>query len=307
MTSLANAVSAGAMDEVDLDWWHCRADGSLVPELVNSAYVAKAHADHLAVLATITNRRSDRTAFDPAIAEGILATASSQARFAATLATLCERRAYDGIDLDWESLRARDRESLSAFVALLALRLHAEGKLLSIAVYDKETDYPTGPEAGARAAEDYQALGAAVDEFKVLTFGEHGSFTGPGPLSSPAWMSRVLTYAESQVDPAKIWLGVPFYGFDWGSGAPRYLSWHGAQVLIKRYHAVARRSSSGEAYFRYTGANGVAHTVYFQDRAAVKGKLSFALARRPAIAGIAIWVMGAEDPGFWPVIGRLLH
>lgn len=87
---------------------------------------------------------------------------------------------------------------------------------------------------------------------------------------------------------------------------PRYLTWEAAQALITRYHAAVKRSSSGEAFFHYAGAGSVSHTVYFQDRAAVKSKLAFALAQRPAIAGIAIWVMGGEDPGLWPVIGGLL-
>jgi spore germination protein YaaH len=301
LLSLQAATAAHALTEVDLDWWHARPNGSLAPEAVDPAFVTRAHADHLRVFATVTNRESDDAAFDPAIAEAILATPAGRAHHVAALVALTENHDYDGIDVDWESLRAADRASFSAFVELLAARLHAAGKLLSIAVYDKTSDYPTGTEAGARAAEDYAALGRAVDEFKVLTFGEHGSFTGPGPLSSPAWMARVLAYAESQVPPAKIYLGVPFYGFDWGAGAPRYLLWSDARALVVRYGATVARSSSGEAYFHYT-QGGVVHTVYFQDTASIAAKLAFATARRPRIAGIAIWVMGDEDPAFWPAI-----
>jgi spore germination protein YaaH len=299
--SLRAATAAHALTEVDLDWWHARPDGSLAPEAVAPAFVRRAHADGLRVFATVTNRASDDAAFDPAIAEAILATPATRARHVAALVALTRADGYDGIDVDWESLRTADRASFSAFVALLAARLHAAGKLLSIAVYDKTSDYPTGTEAGARGAEDYAALGRVVDEFKVLTFGEHGSFTGPGPLSSPAWTAGVLAYAESQVAPAKIYLGVPFYGFDWGSGPPRYLLWSGAQELLARSGATVLRSSSGEAYFRYA-AGGVEHTVYFQDPAAVAAKLAFATSRRPRIAGIAIWVMGDEDPAFWTMI-----
>jgi spore germination protein len=301
LRSLEAATAAHALTEVDLDWWHARPDGSLAPEAVDPAFVARAHADHLRVFATVTNRANDDAPFDPAIAEAILATPATRAHHVAVLVALTRRYGYDGIDVDWESLRAADRTSFSAFVGLLAVRLHAAGKLLSIAVYDKTSDYPAGTEAGARAAEDYAALGRAVDEFKVLTFGEHGSFTGPGPLASPAWTARVLAYAESQVAPAKIYLGVPFYGFDWGVGAPRYLLWSDAQALLARYGATVLRSSSGEAYFHYAHA-GVEHTVYFQDSAAVAAKLAFATSRRPRIAGVAIWVMGDEDPAFWPTI-----
>lgn len=299
--SLQAATAVHALNEVDLDWWHARPDGSLVPESVDPAFVTQAHADHLRVFATATNRLNDYTAFDPAIAEAILATPATRARHVANLVALCRSHDYDGIDLDWESLRASDRASFSAFAELLAARLHAAGKLLSIDVYDKTSDYPSGTEAGARAAEDYAALGRVADELKVLTFGEHGSFTGPGPLSSPVWMARVLAYAESQASPAKIYLGVPLYGFDWGVGTPRYLLWSDAQALIARHQAVVMRSSSGEAFFRYT-QGGVEHTVYFQDPASIAAKLAFVAAQEPRIAGVAIWVMGGEDPAFWPLI-----
>jgi spore germination protein len=306
LTSLANALKAGAVGEVDIDWWHVRSDGSLAPDAIASpSYVTRARADRLEVFATITNRLSNQAAFDPAPAEVVLAGSQARDQFADVLVDLCDRQDYDGIDIDFESLKQTDRDNFTAFMKVLAQRLHADGKRLSVAVYDKQTDYPTGPEAGARAAENYKALGAVVDEFKVLTFGEHGSFTGPGPLASPEWTSRVLAYAESQVDPAKIWMGVPFFGFDWGTGTPRYLTWSAAQELIGLYKPVVKRSSSGEAYFQYA-AGGVKHTVYFQDRTSIERKVNYALAQEPAIAGIAIWVMGIEDPGFWPVIGELL-
>lgn len=302
LTSLRAATRERVLNEVDVDWWHSRADGSLQPESVNPAFVALAHAHHLAVFATITNRPDSNSPFDPKIAEAIIVNSVTRERHAEILVELCRTQGYDGIDLDWESLRAADRTDFTAFVTLLATRLHEAGKRLSIAVYNKTSDNPTGPEAGARAAEDYAALGRVVDEFKIMTFGEHGSFTGPGPLSSPGWMSAVLAYAEAHVKPAKIYLGVPFYGFDWSKGLPRYLLWSDAQALIAAYHPTVQRSSSGEPFFTYTDSAGVVHTVYFQDRKAIAAKFRYARTRSPAIAGIAIWVMGGEDPGFWPLL-----
>jgi spore germination protein len=304
MASLHWAVAARAIDEVDLDWWHQRADGSLVPELASPAFVVQAHADHLQVFATITNRRSDDAPFDPAIAAAILATPASRAASVARLVTLCRQRSYDGIDLDWESLRAGDRDAFSAYVRLLGAELHAAGRRLSIAVYAKSRDYPAGPEAGAMAAEDYGALGQAADEFKLMTYAQHNGYTGPGPISSPAYMAPVLAYAERHVPARKIWLGVPFFGLGWGSGVS-YLLWTDAEALLAATHAALQRSYSGEALFRYTAA-GVGHTVYFQDRSAVASVLRFAGEQQPRIAGIAIWVMGGEDPGFWPVVHRTL-
>jgi spore germination protein YaaH len=304
LASLHAASAAHALDEVDLDWYHSRADGSLVPESVSPSYLTQIHSAGLSAYATITNRFNDNAPFDPAIAEAIIGTPAARAREVATLVALCRSQGYDGIDLDWEALHTADRANFTAFVRLLARRLHAAGKRLSVDVYWKTTDRPAGPESDAKAAEDYAVLGAAADELKLMTYGEHGSFTGPGPLASSAWMQRVLDYAESQVDPAKIWLGVPFYGFDWGSGLPRYILWSDARRLIQTYRPAIRHSSSGEPFFHYTDAGGIVHTVYFQDRHSVGAMVRFARSQATPIAGVAIWVMGGEDSGFWPVIAR---
>lgn len=306
LTSLAGAVKAGAVGEVCTDWWHVRSDGSLAADSTAVAgYVAEAHALGLKVLATITNRPDNQKPFDPALAKPVIATAQARARFAGVLVDLCAREGYDGIDIDFESLDPADRDAFSAFMEALAERLHAAGKILSVAVYDKQTEFPTGSEAGARAAEDYKAIGAVADEFKVLTFGEHGSFTGPGPIASPEYVAKVLDYAQSQVDPSKVFVAVPFFGFDWGGRTPRYLTWTAAQRLIAQYGPAVKRSASGEPYFEYQAA-GVTHTVYFQDRTSIQRKTEFALDRKPEIGGMSIWVMGIEDPGFWPAIGGLL-
>jgi spore germination protein YaaH len=67
-----------------------------------------------------------------------------------------------------------------------------------------------------------------------------------------------LANDRSQVSPAKIYLGVPFYGFDWGQGTPRCLLWSDAQALLATYRPTVLRSSSGEPYFHYV-AGGVSH------------------------------------------------
>ena len=63
------------------------------------------------------------------------------------------------------------------------------------------------------------------------------------------------------------------------------------------------RSASGEPCFHYV-AGGVSHTVYYEDPVSIARKIAFAAGRRPPIAGVAIWVMGGEDPAFWPAIHR---
>lgn len=297
-TSLPRATSAGAIDEVQGDWWSSRADGSLSSRSP-AGFVSTVRADGLRVLATVTNYG---THFDPAIAGSILSKTRRTKRQVDAIVDACVSQGYDGIDLDWENMWARDRDPFSAFVQQLATALHAQGKILAIAV-EAKTSEPG--DWSSQKAQDWAALGAAVDEFQVMTYDDHGGWSKPGPVAPPAWMDSVISFAETEVPAGKIWMGVPFYGYDWSGRGARSVTWHRAEALLARYGATITRTPSGEARFRYR-TDGVRHTVFFQDSVAIADKLQVVLSGHPTIAGIAIWSMGGEDPAFWNLIAAEL-
>jgi spore germination protein YaaH len=82
----------------------------------------------------------------------------------------------------------------------------------------------------------------------------------------------------------------------------------GASQAAAQYGVkVSRDAASGEATLRYTDGAGVAHVVYFQDESALVAKLDLLRKKHPHIAGVAVWVMGQEDPSFWTTIDRRLR
>ena len=303
LASLERAEKARAIDVVNLDTWRVRANGSVDTGSASTALtlMKQARKGGIKIFATVTNINAGTGGFDAAITRAILLTSKTRKASVRQLVANCRTLGYDGIDLDWELIRAVDRTRFSAYVALLARKLHAVHKRLSIAVYAKEKEYPWG-RVGTTAAENYRALGRVVDAFEIMTYDHHGPDTAPGPVSPLAWMGKVLDFAQSQVAPAKIRLGIPFYGYNWSGSSAYGLHWSDARALIRAHHAQVRRSRSGEAYFHYRDSARVLHTVFFQDRRAIIVKMSFVQARKPAIGGIAIWVMGGENPAFWPVI-----
>ncbi len=296
-------MAASALDEVDVDWFVSRANGTVADLAYNPDLVTSARASGLMVLAAVANWNDAKGTFDPAIAHAVLASPAKRAKHARALVDLCVAGGYDGIDLDWESLKAKDRRRFSAFVEQLAVLLHAQGKIMSIAIHAKT--YEPGDWSGSRA-EDWARLGAAVDEFKVMTYDYTGSWSAPGPIAPPEWMDAVMTFAETLVPPEKIRMGVPFYGYDWHDQTANGLNWADVQGIISAYGPTIQRDPSGEATFTYTDQDGTGHVVFFQDRTALQTKLRVLTEKHPLIAGIAIWVMQDEDPAFWDDIFSLL-
>ncbi len=142
---------------------------------------------------------------------------------------------YDGFDLDLEGVYADDRDLLSAFVGQVADGLHAQGKLLTLAIPAKDRDVTTGW-AGPY---DYAALGQAADLVTLMTYEYHGPFSGPGSIAPYDWVSRVAAFAATQMPPQKVLLGIAFYGYDWDltSGGTRTLGYAQATELANRYGA----------------------------------------------------------------------
>ena len=125
---------------------------------------------------------------------------------------------FDGIDLDWEQFAFNDGSSTwsttrprwISFVHDLAAALHARGKLLSV----------TAP-AGLQTQSDstgywvyaWGAIGPMVDRLRIMAYDY--SLDSPGPIAPMYWVDPVVAHAVTQVDPAKIQIGVPSYGRDW--------------------------------------------------------------------------------------------
>ncbi|HET6496472.1 MAG TPA: glycosyl hydrolase family 18 protein [Thermoleophilia bacterium] len=301
--SFAHAVDAGAIDEVSVDWLRSRADGSVEAPGMDADFIAEARRNDCRVFVTLTDYSTASHQFDPAIAAAILATPETRRRHVAAVADWCLANDVDGLDVDWEALTAGQRKDYTAFVKELARRLHEDGRLIAVDVYPK-TGEPGGWD-GPRA-QDWRRLGETVDQFRVMTYNYSGSWSAPGPLSPPEWMDKVLDFAETQVEPRKIVMGVGFYGRDWRGAQTTDLVWTDVQRIRSADTPRESRGVSAEIVLSYS-RDGAAHTAFFPDAKAIDAKLVMLLERHPRIRGVYCWIMGQEDPETWTVLRARLH
>jgi len=302
-TSLRHAVDAGALDEVSVDWLQSRADGSVAAPRADPAFLAEARDQDCRVVATLTDYDQATQQFQPSISAAILATAASRSRHAKAVAEWCRQTKVDGVDVDWEAMRAGQRAAFTSFVTELARRLHDDGRYVAVDVYPKVRE-PGGWD-GPRA-QDWHALGLVVDQVRVMTYNYSGSWSGPGPLSPPDWMDRVLTFAESRIPSRKVVMGIGFYGRDWRGAQTTDLVWSDVVAIRAAHHPQASRGPSAELMLLYKRA-GADHTAFFPDAAAVGAKLRMLLKDHPHIRGVYCWMMGQEDPAVWQVLRAKLH
>ena len=283
--------NAGPIGEVNFVWYELDAGGSITGDVQSPPGMEAARVAGLRIVPSIQNAGFNREAV-----AAIIHDPARRAQHVQDLVALVTANGFDGLDLDYESLNPEDRDDFSLFVEELAAALHARNKLLSIAVHPKTEEPGTwnGPQA-----QDYARLGAAVDEFKIMTYDYHWSTSEAGPIAPLDWVDQVLTFAATVVPPEKTYLGVPFYGYDWTGSTGEPLNWRQATKLASQNNAELQRdASSGEAWFTYGDGR---HTVYFNDAETLRQRLQAAFERHPDLAGVAIWALGGEDPENWSV------
>ncbi|MDD4390338.1 MAG: glycosyl hydrolase family 18 protein [Eubacteriales bacterium] len=107
-------------------------------------------------------------------------------------------------------------------------------------------------------------------------------------------MRRVLEYGISEINPDKILMGVPNYGYDWripfvqGESRAERLSNPEAVARAGIYGVEIQYDEIAQApFFRYTDAEGNNHIVWFEDYRSWNAK--FQLLKELGLAGFSIW------------------
>ncbi|MGH9457955.1 MAG: glycosyl hydrolase family 18 protein [Thermoanaerobaculia bacterium] len=286
---------AAAIDESNPTWYSMTADGSIKKNWNAENETWRAAMSAGALVPTIQNFVDGR--YNADVLTKLLATEQSREAHAEAITRLAIEQALDGIDIDYEALPATERERFSLFIELLAGKLHATGRTLSVTVHAKTSDSQNWKGPGSQ---DWSRIGAVADSVKIMAYDYHWATSAPGAIAPLAWIEAVTAYAVSTIPAEKVILGLPWYGYDWSSAGGDGITWTEAVALAQANGATITRDANGEATFTYVG-----HTVFFQDAESYRRKVQAIVAKYPAIGGFAHWRAGGEDPAIWNVIAEV--
>lgn len=288
-------VQAGNLHEANPGWYTIAADGTFTRNYKAEDLSMRAALTGAQLVPTIKNYIGGR--FDGQIVAAIVNDPVLREKHAEALAQLVVDKGLDGIDIDYESVPAASKANFSAFIQILADKLHATRRVLSVTVHAKTSDASTRNGPGAQ---DWRALGAAADTVKIMAYDAHWSTSAAGAITPLDWLDQVAAYAESAIPAGKAIIGLPWYGYDWLEKQGTSVTYAEARAIAQREGATISRDASGEATFSYDG-----RTVFFQDAAAYQAKVDLIKSKHPRIAGFAHWRVGAEDPAIWSIIRGL--
>jgi spore germination protein YaaH len=270
------------IDVVAPDAWRIRPDGSITSR-VQPRVIAQMRAWGLRVVPMV-QKWSWYDKMHP-----FFASPAARQRAASDLADLVVGGKYDGINIDIENIEPRDGPALEAFVADLAARLHANGRLVSMAL-------PARTSGGYYDGFNYARLAAHLDYANIMAYDYGWSGGQPMPVAPISWVRAVTAYTASQIPRGKVLLGIPWYGYDWNTSTRRpatYVSFGQAvgKGGTRGYDAAAQSPS-----VRYSFA-GQQHVIWYEDARSIGAKLDVVV--NQGLAGWAAWRLGYEDPAVW--------
>ncbi|WP_406102036.1 glycosyl hydrolase family 18 protein [Streptomyces sp. NBC_01003] len=256
------------------------------------------HAAGIQVVPTVMEQ------MEPGALAAIVTSPDRRAEHITELLALVRSRAYDGIDLDYETVAATGDATYrtvgagyTALVRDLCSGLHALGKVCFATVTPKTTT--TG------RIWDYRSLGQVADRVRIMAYNLHHATGTPGPLSSTAWYDEILRRATAEIPVDRIELGLPAYGWDWAEGSDegaRHVTSKEAEALREAVGApYGLDPASQTPHFTYK-EDGTVRTVWYQDARGTESHLP--VLRRYGVRNTALWALDFEDPGLWAVLSR---
>ena len=248
----------------------------------------------------------ERGQFSGALAHELLEDRDDQRELIEEILGTVDRKGYQAVDVDFESLRASDAAAYAQFLALLRQALASRGLPLMAALVPKTSANQPG-----RLYEgiDYHLIAQSVDFALLMTY-EWGNHTSPPMAVAPLpQVRRVVEYALTEFYPNQLYLGIPNYGYDWtlpyqeGSRAKSLSNVEAVQLAWNRRTAIRYDEQAQAPWFRYVDDRGAEHEVWFEDARSIQAKLN--LAFDFGLYGVGYWNLDRPFPQNWLVLNAM--
>jgi len=241
----------------------------------------------------------------------LLSNATYQQNLIDNLLTQVQAGNADGVNVDFESFPASQKQNMVQFITDLTNTFHTEIPGSKVTLATPAVDWNNGW--------DYNALATISDGLFIMGYNYYysgSSSTGPNaPLTgngyTVSWtVNDYLNKTNNQVD--KLIIGCPYFGYEWptasssaGSSttgttgsAKFYIEMEGNALSYgKLWH-----ESSQTPWYRYQNPNWVQG--WYDDSLSLSRKYDFSI--NNALLGVGIWAMGYDgsNPELWDLLSE---
>ena len=278
-------------------------DGMLIPPALDDSWMISLSKQYgVAPILTLTPFGPDGQ-FNNRLISAVVNDLTSRETLKNEIIDQMRERGFEGLDIDFEYILAKDRQAFVDFVAYMREAVNALGYPVSVALAPKSSADQKGL---LYEGKDYEALGRTADYVLLMTY-EWGYTYGPPMAVAPLNKVRqVVEYALTEITKEKIILGIPNYGYDWrlpferGVTAARTIGNVEALWIAAHNHAgIQFDETAVSPYFRYW-KDGIQHEVWFEDVRSIQEKLN--LAEEYGLKGVGYWNLMRPFRANWELL-----
>ncbi|MEH7274490.1 glycosyl hydrolase family 18 protein [Neobacillus vireti] len=237
--------------------------------------------------------------FSAELAGQVLRNPAHRRNLVLSIVNLTRQRGFGGVSIDFEFIPPPQRNDFNLFLRELKTALGE--LLLHVNVHAKTADLPTNRIVGAY---DYAGIGNAADIVAVMTI-DYGYPGGPpDPIAPIWWIEEVVKYALSNINPRKLQIALPLYGYDKVVGTS---TTHAMSVLAAQNQAIRTGSPiefdqrSMSPWYRHW-STGLEHIVWFEDIRSFIAK--YRLIDLYNLSGTTFWQISLAAPQNWAFMSK---
>lgn len=218
------------------------------------------------------------------------------------IVNMCVKYNLDGINIDFENMKADDKDMYSRFIIELEPRLKDMGMTLSV-----DVTAPDGGETWSMCF-DRNVIGDVADYIVFMAYDQNGaSSTKPGTTAGYNWvkLNLVKFLQTEEIEANKLILAVPLYTRVWTTNSSGKLISNNS-VAMKNIDSVVPSNANKQwddnlkqNYVEYTD-NGNKKQVWIEDLTSLKAKIS--LINDNNLAGVASWSADMAQDDVWSMI-----
>lgn len=199
---------------------------------------------------------------------------------------------FDGLQVDWELIPARDADNFISF--LKELKKGLGKKPLTVCV-------PARTKTLEKDVYDYKRVGKIADRIMIMAYDEHWTGGPAGSIASMDWCEKIADYAKTVWPESKYIFGLPFYGRIWGDKAvKKAFAFNGMNRTAHENGVKKIERERGVPHYKYKVE--VEVTGWYED--AHSNVERARMYQGKGYNCIAFWRMGQEDAAVWEWIGN---
>lgn len=268
------------------------------------AYIDWAHNNGYKVWAMVSNAPAAKE--DLEITSRIMNSYEKRKKLIGILVNRCVQYGLDGINIDFENMKAEDKDVYSRFIIELEPRLKEIGVVLSV-----DVTAPDGGETWSMCF-DRNVIGNVADYIVFMAYDEYGtSSTKSGTTAGYDWVKLNLTkfLQTEEIKSDKIVLGIPLYTRIWTENKDGTLV-KSSTVNMKDVDSVLpsdvekKWDDQLKQYYVEFEKDSTIKKMWIEDIKSLKEKVSLITDNK--LGGVASWQKGMESDEVWSMLNEEL-